>query len=86
MFALGRTVIMMLIGLSVVYVCLFFYLRSGVRMRLEQDWIDAGSPGDRDAWIDEKILPAVGRIRVLLTIFVYVVPIIGVIAFVWLSN
>ncbi|MEJ6393698.1 hypothetical protein V8J82_10550 [Gymnodinialimonas sp. 2305UL16-5] len=83
---LGRAVIFLLVGLTLVYGCLFFYLRAGARMRLEEDWAHAGRPGNRDDWVDERVGPAVRRIRVLLTIFVYAVPIVGVTAFVWLSN
>ncbi|WP_224813661.1 hypothetical protein [Hasllibacter sp. MH4015] len=86
MLVLGRTVLFMVIGLSVVYLCLFFYLRSGARMRLEEDWVQEGRPGDRDAWIDERIEPVAARLRVWLAFFVYVVPIVGVVAFVWITN
>lgn len=86
MMALGRTLIFMGVGLTVVYVCMFFYLRSGARMRLEEDWVMEGRPGDREAWIDERMAPKVSRIRVWLVILVYLVPVVGVIAFIWLSN
>lgn len=86
MFALGRSVFIVAIGLTVVYVCMFFYLRSGARMRAEEDWVQEGRPGDRDDWVDKQIAPAIGRIRVLLVIFVYVLPIVGLIAYVLLTN
>lgn len=86
MFSAGRVAIVMLVALSVVYVCLFFYLRSGARMRLEEQWAEAGRPGDRDDWVDARIAPAVGRIRVWLVLGVYVMPLVGLVAFVWLSN
>lgn len=86
MLGLGRTAIVMLVALSVVYICMFFYLRSGARMRLEEDWVHEGRPGDREAWIDERIEAKVSRIRVWLVVCVYVMPVIGLVAFVWLSN
>lgn len=86
MLGLGRVAIVMLVALTVVYFCMFFYLRSGARMRLEEDWIGEGRPGDREAWIDERIAPAVARIRVWLVVCVYVMPVVGLTAFVWLSN
>jgi hypothetical protein len=86
MLGLGRTAIVMLVALSVVYICMFFYLRSGARMRLEEDWVHEGRPGDRDAWVDARLEPAVSRIRLWLVICVYVIPVIGLVAFVWLSN
>lgn len=86
MLGLGRIAIMMLVGLTIVYFCLFFYLRSGARMRLEEEWAIAGRPDTREAWVDARIKPAVGRIRVWLTICVYVIPFIGLTAFIWLTN
>jgi len=86
MLGLGRVAIVMMIGLTVVYVCMFYYLRSGARMRLEEDWVHAGRPGEREAWIDERIERAAGRIRVWLAIGVYVIPLVGLFAFVWLTN
>lgn len=86
MLGIGRTAIVMLVALSVVYVCMFFYLRSGARMRLEEQWVHEGRPGDRDSWIDERIGAPVSRIRVWLVICVYVIPLLGLTAFVWLSN
>ena len=86
MLGLTRIAIVMLVGLTVVYVCMFFYLRSGARMRLEEDWVGEGRPGDREAWIDERIEPKVSRIRVWLVVGVYVMPLVGLVAFVWLSN
>lgn len=86
MLGLGRVAIVMLVVLSVVYICMFFYLRSGARMRLEEEWVGEGRPGDRGAWVDARIGPAMARIRVWLAICVYVIPMIGLVAFVWLSN
>ncbi|QXT39515.1 hypothetical protein [Gymnodinialimonas ceratoperidinii] len=86
MLGMGRVAIVMLVALSVVYICMFYYLRSGARMRLEEDWVHEGRPGDRDDWIDQRLEPAVSRIRVWLVVCVYVIPVVGLIAFVWLSN
>ncbi len=86
MLGLGRILIIMLVALSVVYVCLFFYLRSGARMQLEEDWVQAGRPGDRDDWVEERVAPAMARIRVWLVVAVYVMPVVGLTAFVWLTN
>jgi hypothetical protein len=57
MLYLGRMVFLMLIGLTVVYVSLYFYWRSGIRMRLEEDWVMEGRPGDRDTWVEERLAP-----------------------------
>jgi len=86
MLGLGRVAIVMMVGLSVVYICMFFYLRSGARMRLEEDWVNQGRPGEREAWVEQRIAPVASRIRVWLVLGVYVIPVIGLTAFVWLSN
>ncbi|MBF9043451.1 hypothetical protein HKCCE4037_08940 [Rhodobacterales bacterium HKCCE4037] len=86
MLGLGRMFIVLMIGLTLVYVCMFFYLRSGARMRLEEDWVQAGRPDTREAWVDARIDEAASRIRVWLVICVYVIPIAGLVAFVALSN
>ena len=86
MLGLGRIAIVMLIALSVVYVCMFYYLRAGARMRLEEDWVQEGRPGTREAWVDARIGPAASRIRTWLVVCVYVIPVAGLIAFVWMTN
>ncbi|HID67893.1 MAG TPA: hypothetical protein EYP31_06475 [Roseibacterium sp.] len=86
MLGLGRVAIVMMVGLSVVYICMFFYLRSGARMRLEEDWVNQGRPGEREAWVEQRIAPVASRIRLWLVLGVYVIPVIGLTAFVWLSN
>ena len=86
MLGLGRIAIVMMIGLTVVYVCMFYYLRSGARMRLEEDWVEAGRPDTMDAWVDARMGGAVSRIRKWLVFCVYVIPVVGLVAFVALTN
>ncbi len=86
MLGLGRGLILMIVGLTVVYVSLFFYLRSGARMRLEEDWAEAGRPGEMDEWVDARVAPVAARIRVWLVVAVYVIPVVGLVTFVWLAN
>ncbi len=83
---LGRMLILMLALLSVVYVSLFLYLRAGVRMRLEEDWVMAGRPGDRDAWIDDRLSPVARRIRTWLIFLVYVLPLAGLSLYIYVTN
>ena len=83
---LGRMLLVMLVLLSVVYVSLFLYLRAGARMRLEEDWVMEGRPGDREAWIDERIAPAARRIRAWLVVLVYLLPVAGLSVYVFMTN
>lgn len=86
MLNLGRMAVFLLIGLTVIYVCLYFYWRSGIRMRLEEDWVMDGRPGDRDAWVDERLEPKAHSLRRWLVFFVYVLPIVGLSVYVYLTN
>lgn len=86
MLVFGRTVVLLLIGLSVVYLSLYFYWRSGIRMRLEEDWVMAGRPGDRDAWVQDRLAPRAARLRRWLVLVVYVIPILGLSIYVYLTN
>lgn len=83
---LGRMLLVMLVLLTVIYVSLFLYWRAGVRMRLEEDWVMEGRPGDRDDWIAERLVPVARRIRTWLIFFVYVLPVGGLSLYVYLTN
>jgi hypothetical protein len=82
----GRTSVFLLIGLTVVYVSLYLYFRSGIRMKLEDDWVMEGRPGDRNAWVDDRLEPRAARLRRWLVLLVYVIPILGLSIFVYLTN
>jgi hypothetical protein len=86
MLNLGRMAFILLIGLTVVYVSLYFYWRSGIRMRLEEDWVMEGRPGERDVWVDERLAPRVWRVRRVLAVLVYVVPLAALSVFVYVTN
>lgn len=86
LFSLGRMALVLLTLLTVVYVCLFFYWRSGARMRLEEAWVMEGRPGDRDAWVDERLSPVARRIRTWLVVLVYVLPLGALSVFVYVTN
>jgi hypothetical protein len=83
---LGRMLLVMLVLLTVVYVSLFFYWRSGVKMRLEEEWVMAGRPGERDLWVGERLAPAARRIRTWLVALVYVLPVSAVSLYVYVTN
>lgn len=82
----GRMVFLMLIGLTVVYLCLFFYWRSGMRMRLEEDWVMEGRPGNRDDWVDTRLAPKAERLRRWLVFGVYVLPLGLLSVYVYVTN
>jgi hypothetical protein len=82
----GRMLLVLLVLLTVVYVSLFLYWRSGVKMRLEEDWVMAGRPGDREAWIDERLAPVARRIRSWLIAVVFILPITALSVYVYITN
>jgi hypothetical protein len=86
MLNLGRMAFFLLIGLTVVYVSLYFYWRSGIRMRLEEDWVMEGRPGDRNDWVDARLAPRAARIRRVLVVLVYVLPLAALSVFVYVTN
>ena len=83
---IGRMLFLLLLLLTVVYVSMFLYLRAGARIRLEEDWVMEGRPGDREAWIDERLAPVARRIRTWLVILVYLLPIAGLSIYVYITN
>jgi hypothetical protein len=86
MLNLGRMTFFLLIGLTVVYVSLYFYWRSGIRMRLEEDWVMEGRPGDRNAWVEDRLAPKARRIRRWLVFLVYVLPLAALSVYVYVTN
>ena len=81
-----RVGLLLLVVLTVFYVSLYFYLREGRKMRLEEDWIAAGQPGDRDTWIAERLRPQSDRLMRWLILWVYVLPIAVLSGIVLFSN
>lgn len=81
-----RVGLLVLVVLTVFYVCLFFYFREGRKMKLEEAWVTAGQPGDRETWIDERLKPQADRLMRWLILWVYVLPIAVLCAIVALTN
>lgn len=83
---LGRMSLLLLVGLTIVYASLYFYWRSGVKMRLEEDWVMEGRPGDRDEWVALRMGPHSRRIQRWLVVLVYVLPLVGLSVYVYLTS
>ncbi|MEM6390407.1 MAG: hypothetical protein AAF825_11260 [Pseudomonadota bacterium] len=86
MFAFVRLALMFLVVLTLIYVCMYFYLREGAKMRLERDWLHAGQPDEREDWIDARLEPKAQNIRRWLVGLVYVLPSTALSVFVYLTN
>ena len=81
-----RVGILLLAVLTVLYFCVFLYLREGRKMQLEDDWIAAGQPGNRDAWVGERLRPQADRLMRWLILWVYVLPITVLSGIIYFSN
>ncbi|AHM04073.1 hypothetical protein roselon_01701 [Roseibacterium elongatum DSM 19469] len=86
MLNLGRLSIFLLVGLTVVYISLYFYFRAGAKMQLEEDWVMEGRPGDRAEWVAERLEPRAASLRKWLVFLVYVLPLSGLTLTVYLTN
>lgn len=85
-FGLGRMLFLLLAILTVVYISLFFYWRAGVKMRIEEDWVMEGRPGDREDWVGKRLEPVARRIRTWLVFLVYVLPVAGLSIYIYITN
>ena len=87
---LARLGLVLFVVQSVVYGSLYFYLRAGLKMRLVEEWAargpSQGAEEHRDDWIDARMAPRLEKLRLRLAIWVYVVPMLGLITFVIASN
>ena len=83
---LGRMAILLLAGLTIIYVCVYLYWRSGIKMRLEEEWVMEGRPGDRGTWVEDRLEPHARRIRGWLVGLVYVLPFAALSLYVYLTN
>lgn len=86
MLGIARLAVVMMVVLSIFYVFLFLYLRSGIKMRLEEEWVMEGRPGEREDWVDTRLAPKAARLHGWLIVIVYVLPIMSLGAFVFLTN
>ena len=72
--------------LAVVYFLVSIYSRSIRREKLENKWDNEIKTGDRDAYIDEGMKDYEGSLRKKLIWLIFVVPVIVVVALVYLNN
>lgn len=75
-----------LVGLTLLYLVLSVFLRSLERERLEKEWDAGGIPGSRDDHVQQGLDRHRHSLRRKLLWLVYVIPIVTVVALVWLLN
>ena len=69
-----RLLVVAAVALTVVFACLWAYLRAGAREDLEKQWEAAGRPGPQEDYIRAGLPGRMGRLRTRLILGVYVVP------------
>ncbi|MEQ9694506.1 hypothetical protein [Shimia sp. SDUM112013] len=86
MFALIRLGIVAFIVLTILYVVISVWSRRTRRGKLEAEWDEEGMTGDRDLWIEEGLRDYDESLRRKLILGVYVIPILCVIAIIYVIN
>ena len=86
MFALVRLGIMLLICLSIVYLCLSLYSRSRRKAKLREEWQETDQSGDWYSFKKEGLEKYDRSLRAKLIWGVYVVPIAVVTFLVYVTN
>ncbi len=86
MIALIRLTIISFIVLSIFYVLIRIYSRSLRREKLEKQWVEEGSIGDRAAYVEAGMKEYDQSIRPRLIILVYFIPMIVVFTMLYVTN
>ena len=86
MLALLRLFGLLLVALTVVYVCLWAYLRAGQRARLEAEWRDTQPPLPLYRHVAVGLDSSAPRLRRRLLLGVYVVPLLALAAVIWIVD
>ena len=86
MVAMFRLMFIGFLVLSVVYLALSFYARTGKRRALQDEFAESGAAGDAEAFVQRGLQDYEKRLRRKLILGVYVVP-LGVVALmIYLTN
>ena len=91
MFALARLFFMGFIVLTVIYVCLSLYSRAVRRSKLKAQWSldgldDQDTRGDQDDYVQKGLEEYDGSVRRKLILGVYVIPMVLIAVFIYLTN
>ncbi|WP_299814044.1 hypothetical protein [uncultured Jannaschia sp.] len=86
MIALLRLVLMIVVGLTVIAVCLWFWCRAGARDRLEAEWARTRPPLPLHRYVKNGLDDRKPRLIRRLILGVYVAPITLLAVLVWTFN
>ena len=86
MFGWVRLAVIGLFFLTIVYICLSWYSRSVRREKLERRFDRGGEVGPREQFIEDGLRAYEGSLRRKLIWGVYVIPIILIVAMIYVTN
>ncbi len=86
MFGFLRFLVIGLVVLTGLYGLLWIYVRSLTRERLENKWVEEGSIGDRDVYVEEGMRSYEQSFRPKLLLLVYILPLIAFLAIFYVTN
>ena len=81
-----RLLFILLVVLTIIYVCLSLYSRSVRRGKLEARWAEEGMPGDRETYVRQGLEEYDGSVRRKLLLGVYVVPLTLIAVLIYVTN
>ncbi|WP_412505654.1 hypothetical protein [Roseovarius sp. SYSU LYC5161] len=86
MLAFLRLLFFGFIFLTVIYVSVSLWARSVREEKLRREWDAGARPGDRDAYIEAGMAQYRTSLRRRLILLVYVVPVVFVVAVIYVTN
>ena len=81
-----RLIFMALVVLTIVYFFVGLYSRSVRREKLENQWVEDGLDGDRDAWIEEGMKAYDKGLKKRLLWLIYIVPMVVFVTIIYVIN
>lgn len=86
MAGLIRIALLAVAALTVIYACAYLYWREGRRERLAEEWVMAGRPGTREAFVADRIAPDAARVQRRLALWIYALPLGALVALIALTE
>jgi len=81
-----RIIAIVLIFLTIVYICLSFYIRSVQRQKFQTAWELQGRPGTCETYIRQELDKQEKAVRCKLIFGVYVIPLTFIAALIYFTN
>lgn len=82
----ARSMGLILIGLSIVFVSLWFYARAAKQEKLEAEWDQNQGPGRRESFVKAELIAYESSLKRKLIWGVYVIPSVVLGIFIYVTN